>query len=73
MEAVAQLAGGIAHDFNNALTAILGNADMALSNLAQGGESSGAATAALQDIEHSARHASKLAARLLAFRRRRSL
>ncbi|MGA6828819.1 PAS domain S-box protein [Nitrospira sp. NS4] len=30
MEAIGQLAGGIAHDFNNILTAILGNAEIAL-------------------------------------------
>ena len=71
MEAVAQLAGGIAHDFNNALMAIIGNVDMALGHLAQGGEASGEVTTALREIGDSARHASKLAARLLAFARRR--
>lgn len=30
MEALGQLAGGIAHDFNNVLTAILGNAEIAI-------------------------------------------
>jgi PAS domain S-box-containing protein len=33
MEAIALLAGGVAHDFNNLLTTILGNAQLALSDL----------------------------------------
>lgn len=33
MEAIGTLAGGIAHDFNNILTAILGNAEMAMLKL----------------------------------------
>jgi len=33
LESLGVLAGGIAHDFNNILMAILGNADLALSNL----------------------------------------
>ena len=36
MEAIGQLAGGIAHDFNNLLTAILGNIDIARSELVTG-------------------------------------
>jgi signal transduction histidine kinase/ActR/RegA family two-component response regulator len=34
MQAIGQLAGGIAHDFNNILTAILGNAEIACSQVA---------------------------------------
>lgn len=34
MEAIGTLAGGIAHDFNNILTAIIGNAEMALYKIA---------------------------------------
>lgn len=71
MEAVGQLAGGIAHDFNNALTTILGNVQVALGSLAPGDPAANAITGPLQEIERTACHASKLAARLLAFGRRR--
>jgi len=33
LESLGVLAGGIAHDFNNLLTSILGNADLARSDL----------------------------------------
>ena len=35
MEAIGTLAGGIAHDFNNILSAVIGNAELALSDLAK--------------------------------------
>ncbi len=35
MEAIGQLAAGMAHDFNNLLTAVLGNAELARSQVAQ--------------------------------------
>jgi two-component system, cell cycle sensor histidine kinase and response regulator CckA len=38
MEAIGTLAGGIAHDFNNILTAILGNAEMGLLRVPEGGD-----------------------------------
>ena len=34
MEAIGRLAGGIAHDFNNILTTMMGNAELALYQLA---------------------------------------
>jgi PAS domain S-box-containing protein len=37
MEAIGTLAGGIAHDFNNMLAVIMGNAEMALDELDEGG------------------------------------
>ncbi|MEO8089254.1 MAG: response regulator [Gemmatimonadales bacterium] len=36
LESIGVLAGGIAHDFNNLLHVVLGNADIALSNLTKG-------------------------------------
>jgi signal transduction histidine kinase/CheY-like chemotaxis protein len=38
MEAIGTLAGGIAHDFNNILSAIIGNTELAESNLPEGNE-----------------------------------
>ena len=36
LESLGVLAGGIAHDFNNILTSVLGNAELALSELSPG-------------------------------------
>ena len=65
MEAVGRLAGGIAHDFNNVLTAIRGNALIALEDLPP-------TWSARTDIEHVVRDADRAAAltrQLLAFSR----
>jgi PAS domain S-box-containing protein len=37
MEAIGTLAGGIAHDFNNILAVIIGNAELALDDISEGG------------------------------------
>ncbi len=63
LESLGVLAGGIAHDFNNILTAILGNADLALSAL---GESS-PARPMLESIETSSGRAADLCRQMLAY------
>jgi two-component system cell cycle sensor histidine kinase/response regulator CckA len=61
-ERLGMLAGGILHDFGNLLTAILGNADLALAALPEGSP----ACAALRRIEATARRASALTRQMLA-------
>ncbi len=63
LESLGVLAGGIAHDFNNLLMAILGNADVALSNLPD----SSPARARIHAIQASARRASEIANQMLAY------
>jgi CheY-like chemotaxis protein len=65
MEALGRFAGGIAHDFNNLLTGILGAADLALYDLADGA----AAREDLEVIRDSARRAAALTGQILAFSR----
>ena len=67
MESIGRLAGGIAHDFNNLLTAILGNVELAKSELAVESRARGD----LDEIEKSAVRATKLTSQLLTFARRR--
>jgi two-component system, cell cycle sensor histidine kinase and response regulator CckA len=67
LEAVGQLAGGIAHDFNNVLTAIQGNAQMALMDADDGVKGD------LEEIVNSSRRASDLTRQLLAFSRQQVL
>ncbi len=66
MEAVGQLAGGIAHDFNNLLQIILGNIDVAQSELGHGIMNE----EALAAIHKAAESAADLTHQLLAFSRR---
>jgi signal transduction histidine kinase len=66
MEAIGQLAGGVAHDFNNILTAILGTADLMISDLPASSPSREDA----QDIRESAQRAAALTRQLLAFSRK---
>jgi PAS domain S-box-containing protein len=71
MEAIGQLTGGIAHDFNNVLTGILGSLELIETRFAQG---------RFKEIDRyinmaqgSAKRATALTSRLLAFARRQAL
>ncbi len=66
MEAIGRLTGGIAHDFNNLLTGILGYSSLLKTFLPENGKGYEAAAY----IERSARRASELTRRLLAYSRR---
>jgi CheY-like chemotaxis protein len=57
------LAGGIAHDFNNLLTSILGNSDLARSELSP----ASSACVYLEDIEKVTRRAADLCRQMLAY------
>jgi PAS domain S-box-containing protein len=63
LESLGVLAGGIAHDFNNLLTSILGNADLARSDLSP----SNPACVYLSDIERVSRRAADLCRQMLAY------
>jgi len=63
LESLGVLAGGIAHDFNNILTAIIGNADLALMRLS----SESPALDNLRNIEKAAARAADLAKQMLAY------
>ncbi len=66
MEAIGRLSGGIAHDFNNILGAILGNADLAAVELAEGHP----ALESLGEIQKASKRARNLVQQILAFARR---
>jgi PAS domain S-box-containing protein len=63
LESLGVMAGGIAHDFNNLLTGILGNAMLALEDLAQDDE----VRAKVSEIERAALRASELTNEMLAY------
>ncbi|NJN18045.1 MAG: PAS domain-containing protein [Oscillochloris sp.] len=63
LESLGLMAGGIAHDFNNLLVAVLGNASLALDELAD----TSAIRESLQQIELAARRAADLTRQLLAY------
>ncbi|OQW97974.1 MAG: hypothetical protein BWK77_00370 [Verrucomicrobia bacterium A1] len=63
LESLGVLAGGIAHDFNNLLMSILGNADLALSDL----PAQSAVRESLADIVRASRQAADLCRQMLAY------
>jgi PAS domain S-box-containing protein len=63
LESLGVLAGGIAHDFNNILTAVLGNADLAMMRLPP----ESPARENLMQIEKAAHRATDLARQMLAY------
>ncbi|HEX4181945.1 MAG TPA: PAS domain S-box protein, partial [Caulobacteraceae bacterium] len=71
MEAVGQLTGGIAHDFNNLLMGISGSLELIEQGLARRGVEG--LERYVQGAQSSARRASSLTQRLLAFSRRQTL
>jgi PAS domain S-box-containing protein len=66
MESIGRLAGGVAHDFNNILTAISGNAELALMEEDLNPE----VAACLKVVEKEAANAAELTKQLLAFSRK---
>ena len=66
IEAIGTLAGGVAHDFNNILTAIIGNADLVLGDLATNSSLYGQ----IDEIRKSGHRAAALTRQLLAFSRK---
>lgn len=69
MEAIGLLAGGVAHDFNNLLQAVLGHAELALSDL----ENSEQVKFSLEQVTRGGERAADLTAQLLAFSRQQVL
>ena len=63
LESLGVMAGGIAHDFNNLLTGILGNADLALSEL----PADAPAASTVSQIKLAGQRAAELAQQMLAY------
>jgi two-component system, cell cycle sensor histidine kinase and response regulator CckA len=66
MESIGTLAGGVAHDFNNILTAIIGNAELALTDLGKNSR----VNQSLDEILKAGHRAAALTRQLLAFSRK---
>jgi two-component system, cell cycle sensor histidine kinase and response regulator CckA len=69
MESIGTLAGGIAHDFNNLLTAIIGNAQLGLTNMTEDDP----VKDRLIEIEKAGKRAGELTRQLLVFSRRQKI
>ncbi|MEW6669824.1 MAG: ATP-binding protein [Thermodesulfobacteriota bacterium] len=69
LETVGRLSGGIAHDFNNLLTPIIGNAEMALSDMNR----EDPLYEVMEEIRQAGKRAATLTRQLLAFSRRQIL
>ena len=69
MEAVGRLAGGVAHDFNNMLQAILGNVDLAMSEIPPDSP----ARQELEEVRGCAERSADLTRQLLAFARKQTV
>ncbi|MEW6669827.1 MAG: response regulator [Thermodesulfobacteriota bacterium] len=69
LEAIGRLTGGIAHDFNNLLTPIIGNAEMALSDMSR----EDPLHEAMEEIRNAGASAASLTRQLLAFSRKQIL
>jgi two-component system cell cycle sensor histidine kinase/response regulator CckA len=69
MESVGRLAGGVAHDFNNMLGVIIGNADIALSQIAP----THPAREDIKEVIKAAKRSASLVSQLLAFARKQTV
>lgn len=69
MESVGRLAGGVAHDFNNMLGVILGNAELALGDLAPNDPMRDL----IQEMRMAAERSAELTRQLLAFARKQTI
>lgn len=69
MESIGRLAGGVAHDFNNMLGVIIGNTDIALSQI----DTTLPLYRRLQDIRYAAERSAELTRQLLAFARKQAV
>jgi PAS domain S-box-containing protein len=69
IEAIGNLAGGIAHDFNNMLSVILGQAELAMSQL----DTNNPPIKNIQAITKAANHSAKLTRQLLTYARKQKI